>query len=191
MQLENVDAINCYYAHALEPATLQRRCYWLLDNDNYVLVHYLQTVPQDDSAKQGQAWQDQLIQQQQQYMSVNQSLNMGLGVPLSLAPFNVMQHAAQGTAQSQQSMMGLGDLQQMSLMTEQMMRDHKRHAAIHAAIHQRNAPDSMASTIWGQGGGFQMNHLPWEVRNTPCLPMVSKLNLTSTAIYFCLPYLWF
>lgn len=44
-QLENVETINCYYAHALDPPTLQRRCYWLLDNDNYVLVHYVEMNP--------------------------------------------------------------------------------------------------------------------------------------------------
>lgn len=42
-QVDNVDKLNCYYAHALEPFNLQRRCYWLLENDKFVLVHYLET----------------------------------------------------------------------------------------------------------------------------------------------------
>eukprot|EP00873_Tetraselmis_striata_P044374 jgi/Tetstr1/464638/TSEL_009392.t1 len=43
LKVDNVDKLNCYYAHALEPFNLQRRCYWLLDNDKFVLVHYLET----------------------------------------------------------------------------------------------------------------------------------------------------
>jgi len=42
IKVENVERLNCYYAHAVEPFLLQRRCYWLLDNDRIVLVHYLQ-----------------------------------------------------------------------------------------------------------------------------------------------------
>lgn len=39
-----MERINCYYAHAESPSSLQRRCYWLLDNERFVLVHYLDAV---------------------------------------------------------------------------------------------------------------------------------------------------
>eukprot|EP00873_Tetraselmis_striata_P008530 jgi/Tetstr1/428794/TSEL_018781.t1 len=41
LKVENIDTLNCYYARAMEPAGLQRRCYWLLEDDSLVLVHYL------------------------------------------------------------------------------------------------------------------------------------------------------
>jgi len=42
-----VDMLNCYYAHGDEKgdSRLQRRCYWLLEADeDIVLVHYLNTA---------------------------------------------------------------------------------------------------------------------------------------------------
>ena len=47
MQVGNVDMLNCYYAHGDEKgdSRLQRRCYWLLEADeDIVLVHYLNTA---------------------------------------------------------------------------------------------------------------------------------------------------
>mmetsp|Transcript_19786 Transcript_19786/g.51643 ORF Transcript_19786/g.51643 Transcript_19786/m.51643 type:complete len:466 (-) Transcript_19786:140-1537(-) len=43
LKVENIDTLNCYYARAMEPAGLQRRCYWLLEDESLVLVHYLLT----------------------------------------------------------------------------------------------------------------------------------------------------
>eukprot|EP00192_Tetraselmis_astigmatica_P003731 CAMPEP_0117651408 /NCGR_PEP_ID=MMETSP0804-20121206/2076_1 /TAXON_ID=1074897 /ORGANISM="Tetraselmis astigmatica, Strain CCMP880" /LENGTH=574 /DNA_ID=CAMNT_0005457383 /DNA_START=1332 /DNA_END=3056 /DNA_ORIENTATION=- len=42
LKIDNEDRINCYYAHAVIPASMQRRCYWRLDDDSLVLVHYLE-----------------------------------------------------------------------------------------------------------------------------------------------------
>ncbi|BDA47093.1 probable calmodulin-binding transcription activator 2 at N-terminal half [Coccomyxa sp. Obi] len=45
LKVGNKEILNCYYAHAGD--SLQRRCYWLLDgDDNVVLVHYLSSNPQ-------------------------------------------------------------------------------------------------------------------------------------------------
>lgn len=42
LKVENKDMLNCYYTHSEELDALQRRCYWLLDQDDgIVLVHYL------------------------------------------------------------------------------------------------------------------------------------------------------
>ncbi|KAK9807768.1 hypothetical protein WJX72_008671 [[Myrmecia] bisecta] len=42
LKVGNKDMLNCYYAHAESLDNLQRRCYWLLEgDDNIVLVHYL------------------------------------------------------------------------------------------------------------------------------------------------------
>ncbi|EIE21793.1 CG-1-domain-containing protein [Coccomyxa subellipsoidea C-169] len=44
LKVGNKEILNCYYAHAED--ALQRRCYWLLDgDDNVVLVHYLSSNP--------------------------------------------------------------------------------------------------------------------------------------------------
>eukprot|EP00192_Tetraselmis_astigmatica_P008464 CAMPEP_0117674478 /NCGR_PEP_ID=MMETSP0804-20121206/15062_1 /TAXON_ID=1074897 /ORGANISM="Tetraselmis astigmatica, Strain CCMP880" /LENGTH=627 /DNA_ID=CAMNT_0005483355 /DNA_START=254 /DNA_END=2137 /DNA_ORIENTATION=- len=49
LKLDQVVMLNCYYAHAISPENLQRRCYWLLDSsESLVLVHYL-SVGQDSS----------------------------------------------------------------------------------------------------------------------------------------------
>ncbi|KAK9825844.1 hypothetical protein WJX81_002837 [Elliptochloris bilobata] len=46
LKVGNKDALNCYYAHAEEKDSLQRRCYWLLEGDDHVvLVHYLVAKP--------------------------------------------------------------------------------------------------------------------------------------------------
>ena len=45
LKVGNVELLNCYYAHAAENNRFQRRCYWLLDSDEgVVLVHYLDTT---------------------------------------------------------------------------------------------------------------------------------------------------
>lgn len=47
LQVGNIDMLNCYYAHSDEGGSsrLQRRCYWLLEADeDIVLVHYLCTA---------------------------------------------------------------------------------------------------------------------------------------------------
>ena len=45
LKVGNVELLNCYYAHAAENDRFQRRCYWLLDSDEgVVLVHYLDTT---------------------------------------------------------------------------------------------------------------------------------------------------
>ncbi len=59
-----MDMLNCYYAHGDEKgdSRLQRRCYWLLEADeDIVLVHYLNTamvrrlcLPQVHDKVQGQ-----------------------------------------------------------------------------------------------------------------------------------------
>ena len=37
-----MELLNCYYAHAAENTKFQRRCYWLLNSDEgVVLVHFL------------------------------------------------------------------------------------------------------------------------------------------------------
>ena len=42
LKVGNVELLNCYYAHAAEDTKFQRRCYWLLNSDEgVVLVHYL------------------------------------------------------------------------------------------------------------------------------------------------------
>ena len=42
LKVGNVELLNCYYAHAAEDDRFQRRCYWLLNSDEgVVLVHYL------------------------------------------------------------------------------------------------------------------------------------------------------
>mmetsp|Transcript_38599 Transcript_38599/g.69188 ORF Transcript_38599/g.69188 Transcript_38599/m.69188 type:complete len:632 (-) Transcript_38599:212-2107(-) len=47
LKLDQVVVLNCYYAHAIVPDNLQRRCYWLLDSgESFVLVHYLTVVPE-------------------------------------------------------------------------------------------------------------------------------------------------
>ncbi|KAK9820359.1 hypothetical protein WJX72_009412 [[Myrmecia] bisecta] len=49
LKVGNVDMLNCYYAHADQDDSLQRRCYWLLESDeDIVLVHYLNVEPFDD-----------------------------------------------------------------------------------------------------------------------------------------------
>uniref|UniRef100_A0A0E0JNZ2 CG-1 domain-containing protein n=1 Tax=Oryza punctata TaxID=4537 RepID=A0A0E0JNZ2_ORYPU len=42
LKVDNVDALNCYYAHADKNSTFQRRIYWMLDPayDHIVFVHY-------------------------------------------------------------------------------------------------------------------------------------------------------
>ncbi|KAL5228176.1 hypothetical protein ABZP36_016441 [Zizania latifolia] len=42
LKVDNVDALNCYYAHADGNSTFQRRVYWMLDPayDHIVFVHY-------------------------------------------------------------------------------------------------------------------------------------------------------
>ena len=45
LKVGNVELLNCYYAHAAENDRFQRRCYWLLDSDEgVVMVHYLDTT---------------------------------------------------------------------------------------------------------------------------------------------------
>ena len=45
LKVGNVELLNCYYAHAAENDRFQRRCYWLLDSDEgVVLVHFLDTT---------------------------------------------------------------------------------------------------------------------------------------------------
>ena len=42
LKVGNVELLNCYYAHAARDDRFQRRCYWLLNSDEgVVLVHYL------------------------------------------------------------------------------------------------------------------------------------------------------
>jgi hypothetical protein len=59
LKVDNVERLNCYYAHAVEPFHLQRRCYWLLENDRVVLVHYLQA----DSGRRSEGRWNELLQQ--------------------------------------------------------------------------------------------------------------------------------
>lgn len=52
LKVDNVDMLNCYYAHADRQDGLQRRCYWLLDSeDDIVLVHYLNIGQQRQPSK--------------------------------------------------------------------------------------------------------------------------------------------
>ena len=46
LKVGNVELLNCYYAHHASDGTFQRRCYWLLNSDEgVVLVHYLKVTP--------------------------------------------------------------------------------------------------------------------------------------------------
>ncbi|DBA68383.1 TPA: hypothetical protein ACH3X2_013687 [Trebouxia sp. C0005] len=52
LKVDNVDMLNCYYAHADRKDGLQRRCYWLLDSeDDIVLVHYLNIAQRQQPSK--------------------------------------------------------------------------------------------------------------------------------------------
>ena len=45
LKVGNVELLNCYYAHAARDDRFQRRCYWLLNSDEgVVLVHYLRVT---------------------------------------------------------------------------------------------------------------------------------------------------
>ncbi|XP_075264017.1 uncharacterized protein LOC142355865 [Convolutriloba macropyga] len=55
LKIDNEDKVNCYYAHAISPASMQRRCYWRLDDDSLVLVHYLE--PNSSGSKHWQPTQ--------------------------------------------------------------------------------------------------------------------------------------
>ncbi|KAK9809816.1 hypothetical protein WJX73_009573 [Symbiochloris irregularis] len=56
LKVGNRDKLNCYYAHAQKAGTLQRRCYWLLEGeDHIVLVHYLNAMAAGNRARQGSA----------------------------------------------------------------------------------------------------------------------------------------
>eukprot|EP00193_Tetraselmis_chui_P000676 CAMPEP_0177757558 /NCGR_PEP_ID=MMETSP0491_2-20121128/3705_1 /TAXON_ID=63592 /ORGANISM="Tetraselmis chuii, Strain PLY429" /LENGTH=481 /DNA_ID=CAMNT_0019273213 /DNA_START=519 /DNA_END=1964 /DNA_ORIENTATION=- len=83
LKVDNVDALNCYYAHALEPFNLQRRCYWMLDNDKYVLVHYLETG--FGSKRAANRWNELLEQQPEMKLRVETDSE---GRPIMPSPSN-------------------------------------------------------------------------------------------------------
>uniref|UniRef100_A0A061R7K3 Calmodulin-binding transcription activator 1 n=1 Tax=Tetraselmis sp. GSL018 TaxID=582737 RepID=A0A061R7K3_9CHLO len=60
LKVGNVEALNCYYAHALNPPNLQRRCYWQLECDQLVLVHYLDPVAPGSSRRLPLTLEEQL-----------------------------------------------------------------------------------------------------------------------------------
>lgn len=63
LKVDNVEALNCYYAHAENNPTFQRRIYWMLEPayEHIVLVHYrdvlegsISVSPQNDSSTSNQ-----------------------------------------------------------------------------------------------------------------------------------------
>ena len=70
LKLDQVVMLNCYYAHAITPENLQRRCYWLLDSkDSYVLVHYLQVAPETSRKSFSLEWSESGQQSRRQSFS--------------------------------------------------------------------------------------------------------------------------
>ena len=52
LKVGNVELLNCYYAHSAEDNRFQRRCYWLLNSDEgLVLVHYLRVSDKSASMR--------------------------------------------------------------------------------------------------------------------------------------------
>eukprot|EP00899_Mesostigma_viride_P028270 jgi/Mesvir1/8628/Mv02578-RA.1 len=134
LKVNNVETLNCYYAHLEGNDNFQRRCYWLLEgtdepNDNYVVVHYLQLQKNGNEDKETKQNGDGICRTGSA-SELSVSGNVEMAEPDVLAPSNYLDLA------------GL---------------DHEYFSMVGKGCHSRDIPDwglnSLCSehtgTIWG------------------------------------------